>query len=245
MNKLLGRIVAPSDLDEIVRDDSKQGQTREENLTLVRELTKGVYAYSIFYAFDSPTASRDFFVQHDHTYGITSDPLTQFALLLSALIHDVDHTGVPNTQVLAENQGMAQMYGQRSVAEQNSLDLSWDLFMDDRYSTLRSALFETRQDLIRFRQLVVNSVMATDIADKELKTLRNARWDKAFQKADGFVKSELDGFNRKATIVIEHVIQAVGAKYLLNVFFVSIQSCLEITLNSLHLLVSASSLHTE
>ena len=25
---------------------------------------------------------------HDHTYGITSDPLTQFACVLSALIHD-------------------------------------------------------------------------------------------------------------------------------------------------------------
>jgi hypothetical protein len=26
---------------------------------------------------------------HDHTYGITSDPLTQFAVVLSALVHDV------------------------------------------------------------------------------------------------------------------------------------------------------------
>jgi len=30
---------------------------------------------------------------HDHTYGITSDPLTQFACVFSGLIHDVDHTG--------------------------------------------------------------------------------------------------------------------------------------------------------
>lgn len=27
---------------------------------------------------------------HDHTYGITSDPLTQFSCVLAALIHDVD-----------------------------------------------------------------------------------------------------------------------------------------------------------
>jgi hypothetical protein len=33
---------------------------------------------------------------HDHTYGITSDPLTQFAVVFAALIHDV-HTGVPAT----------------------------------------------------------------------------------------------------------------------------------------------------
>ena len=25
---------------------------------------------------------------HDHTYGITSDPLTQFSVVMSALIHD-------------------------------------------------------------------------------------------------------------------------------------------------------------
>ena len=36
------------------------------------------------------TDSFDFcFVLCSHTYGITSDPLTQFAVVLSALIHDV------------------------------------------------------------------------------------------------------------------------------------------------------------
>ena len=33
---------------------------------------------------------------HDYTYGITSCPLTQFAVLLSAVIHDVDHRGISN-----------------------------------------------------------------------------------------------------------------------------------------------------
>ena len=30
---------------------------------------------------------------HDHTYGITSDPLTQFSCVFAALIHDADHDG--------------------------------------------------------------------------------------------------------------------------------------------------------
>jgi hypothetical protein len=74
-------------------------------------------------------------------------------------------------------------------------------------------LFRNQEDLIRFRKLVVNGVMATDIADKELKILRNNRWDKAFKinqidEASPSQKDQRDVVNRKATIVIEHLIQA-------------------------------------
>ena len=150
---------------------------------------------------------------HDHTYGITSDPLTQFACVFSALIHDVDHLGVPNTTLVSENTDVASKYKNRSVAEQNSLDLAWAELMDEsKYVELRATLFTNKAELIRFRKLVVNGVMATDIADKDLKTLRNNRWDKAFKiDLDGEVKSkqeQRDAVNRKATIVIEHLIQA-------------------------------------
>ena len=51
--------------------------------------------------------------------------------------------------------------------------------------------------------------MSTDIVDKDLKALRNGRWDKAF-KNDGTITddNQRDAVNRKATIVIEHIIQA-------------------------------------
>ena len=66
---------------------------------------------------------------HDHTYGITSDPLTQFACGFSALIHDVDHNGVPNAQLINEGAKICSKYNNRSVAEQNSLDIAWYVFM--------------------------------------------------------------------------------------------------------------------
>ena len=46
--------------------------------------------------------------------------------------------------------------------------------------------------------------------DKDLKALRNARWEKAFSKTKmgSKVDSASDAINRKATIVIEHLIQA-------------------------------------
>jgi hypothetical protein len=145
---------------------------------------------------------------HDHTYGITSDPLTQFACVFAALIHDVDHPGVPNAQLVKEKVNIATAYHGKSVAEQNSVDLAWNLFMDEQFSDLRRTLCSTDEEMRRFRQLVVNTVMATDIMDKDLKALRDGRWGKAFQETPNTSEPACDTVNRKATIVIEHLIQA-------------------------------------
>lgn len=40
---------------------------------------------------------------HDHTYGITSDPLTQFAVVFSAMIHDVGKYTISLATALASN----------------------------------------------------------------------------------------------------------------------------------------------
>jgi hypothetical protein len=89
----------------------------------------------------------------------------------------------------------------------SSVDLAWNLLMDDDYKELRATIYQTDAELRRFRQLVVNSVMATDIVDKDLKAIRNLRWDRAFSESTQDVDPR-DTVNRKATIVIEHLIQA-------------------------------------
>ncbi len=184
--------------------------------------------------------------------GITSDPLTHFAVVFSALIHDTDHKGVSNLQLSKEIPALGERYRFQSVAEQNSVDISWDLLMQSKYSDLQKCIFATKEEYARFRQLVVNTVLATDIFDPELKALRNMRWDRAFhsdelnrdfdgssiddpssgcdaeddnanqditesattatssKKSDSSSKKQKQqtSTNRKATIVIEHIIQA-------------------------------------
>jgi 3'5'-cyclic nucleotide phosphodiesterase len=195
VTKLLSRIVAPSDVLRDYRDCTNKSD-------LISTL-------------------------HDHTYGITSDPLTQFACVFSALIHDVDHSGVPNTQLVTENIELAQRYKGKSIAEQNSIDLAWNLLMQDEYKELCHAICHTKSEFKRFRQLLVNTVLATDIMDKELKNIRNVRWANAFEGSEKSVttnrddqntasvqasstpqETTLDQVNRKATVVIEHMIQA-------------------------------------
>lgn len=148
---------------------------------------------------------------HDASYGISSDPLTQLAVLMSALIHDAGHTGVPNGQLAKEHPHFTAKYGVKSLAEQRSLEMSLELLDAPCYANLRACLFPLDTELQRFRQLVINIVLATDIFDKDLGELRKARWTKAFGDSDS-PKNCLheDGYvsDRRATIVLEHVMQA-------------------------------------
>jgi hypothetical protein len=148
---------------------------------------------------------------HAATYGIASDPLTQFAVVFSAMIHDVNHPGVPNGQLIKEATDMAAVYDNKSIAEQNSIDIAWDLLMEPSYKELQNCIFADEAEYNRFRNLVINSVIATDIFDKELKDLRNTRWTKVFHPEDFNGEEKDENFsliNAKATIVIEHIIQA-------------------------------------
>jgi hypothetical protein len=140
---------------------------------------------------------------NDFSHGIVHDPMALFAITFSALIHDADHQGVSNVQLGKEHPEMASHYRNKSIAEQNSVDVAWDVLMLEKFTELRRCIFETKQELMRFRQLIVNTVLATDIFDKELNTLRKERWQQAF--SGNCADQEIN--DMRATIVIEHLIQ--------------------------------------
>ena len=60
---------------------------------------------------------------HEYTHGICSDPMAIFAIVFSALIHDVDHQGISNVQLAKEEPAMGELYRDTSVAEQVSFFL--------------------------------------------------------------------------------------------------------------------------
>jgi hypothetical protein len=91
------------------------------------------------------------------------------------------------------------------VAEQNSVDVAWALLMDDSFSAIR-VIYSNDDELKRFRQLVVNSVMATDIMDKDLKELRNSLGSR-FQEVPLLSLRYSRHCESGHTIVIEHLIK--------------------------------------
>lgn len=70
-------------------------------------------------------------------------------------------TGVPNAQLVKEKAPIAEFYKGKSVAEQNSVDLAWNLLMEENYVELRACIYSTPDEMLHFRQLIVNAVMAT------------------------------------------------------------------------------------
>jgi class 3 adenylate cyclase len=150
----------------------------------------------------------------------TSDPLTQFAVVFSALIHDVDHLGITNMLLIKEKPNIAALYRNKSVAEQNSVDLAWNLLMDPAYKDLQDAIFSGNNEFKRFRHLVVNVVMATDIFDKELNGDRITRWKKVFDqdaRPEGLLDGEEQG-SLKATVIVEHVMQIADVMHTMQHF---------------------------
>jgi 3'5'-cyclic nucleotide phosphodiesterase len=155
---------------------------------------------------------------------LTNRSFLYFHNTSTSVIHDVDHPGVSNLQLATENDEMALLYKNKSVAEQNSIDFAWRLLMKDSYDDLRACIFATPAELKRFRLLLVNSVMATDVFDPDLKALRDSRWEMAFapsgddpgatkeQQLDNAV-GDNEAIDLKATIVIEHIIQAADVAH--------------------------------
>jgi hypothetical protein len=110
--------------------------------------------------------------------------------------------------------------------------VGWKLFVD---SKLIDHVCPTDADAQLLRQIVVNCVMATDIVDRNLTALRNARWDAAFENAPGtnsIISNNAPEFNdsrqrddahKKTTIVLEVLIQAADVSHTMQHWHVILQ----------------------
>lgn len=151
------------------------------------------------------------------TFGICFDPLAQFAVLFSALVHDVDHYGVPNVQVIKEKPAFAAKYQNTSVAEQNSITVAWNMLMEPEFSNLRACIWSNDLEKHRFKQLLIHMIIATDIADRVRMQKEKKRWNIAFCDIESWEKEwrEKDGdelanldVSFRATAVLEQLMLA-------------------------------------
>jgi 3'5'-cyclic nucleotide phosphodiesterase len=91
------------------------------------------------------------------------DPQTLFACILAVLFLGIDHPGVPNAQLVTERAILASRYGNQGIAEQNSIDIGWALFIDDDFSALRDTFCSSSKERTALLQQVSSLVLATEM----------------------------------------------------------------------------------
>lgn len=113
-----------------------------------------------------------------------SDGLMQLALLFAALIHDTEHQGVPNAQLVRESHPLALQYNDQSVAEQRSLTVAFLELLQPSYDDLRAVMFpqpHSGDDYRKFRGAVTSLILATDISTPARGKEVRERWETVFK----------------------------------------------------------------
>lgn len=145
-----------------------------------------------FHVVFSTNKLLDMMLQNSHqqsrnpTFGLRDDPIQLLGLVFAALIHDVEHAGIPNRQLALESDPLAIQFNDISIAEQRSLFIAFTELLKDDYTDLRIAMFGTASVGVdseiyrRFRMTVVNLVLNTDIASPERTQLAKSKYKEAF-----------------------------------------------------------------
>jgi len=139
-------------------------------------------------------------------FGLRTDTLTHLAFVFSALIHDVDHTGITNRQLVDEGDELALLYNDQSVAEQRSLAVAFSTLLSPDFAQLRDVLFPTGDEYQRFRKVVINLVLTTDIASPERTQVVKSKWKEAFPSAAHVARER-----RRTSMAVGTAVSGAGA----------------------------------
>lgn len=145
------------------------------------------------------------------SFGLRNDPLAMFALVFAALIHDVEHQGLPNRQLASENDRLAVLYNDQSIAENWSLYIAFSELLQDEFIDLRKCMFgqdEESPEYVaqyqRFRKMVVSLVLHTDLASPERTQVGKSKWKEAFGDSHETVEAKLKKHIRRRSTVSNH-----------------------------------------
>jgi class 3 adenylate cyclase len=102
---------------------------------------------------------------------IIFDPLTRLAIVLAALIHDIDpirgSTTFSGRRLPQSTEGDDDTNSNSNVivneSEKSPVDIAWTLFLQPEYADLQRCICKSESEFMKLHQLLINAVVATDI----------------------------------------------------------------------------------
>jgi 3'5'-cyclic nucleotide phosphodiesterase len=104
------------------------------------------------------------------------DPVTEFGILFSALIRNVEHFGLSNQQHMDEGNPIAICYDGKNFTKNIAIEILWKLFIQSKYDDQWHCIFVSEEDMEKCRLLIVDCVLTTDILDKNWKCYLGEPW---------------------------------------------------------------------
>jgi Adenylate and Guanylate cyclase catalytic domain len=150
--------------------------------------------------------SEDAATLHDAS-GIRTDPLMRFALVLTALILDIEQCGLPSDELVPHDAAVASGYGEQNEA--TSLDIAWKLLTEGPYEALRNCICRTKEQMQRLRVLLEIAVKAAGQTEKGWHIVWNQRLSAASANEHGEMSDE----DCQAMLVFGLIIQASRAAH--------------------------------
>jgi hypothetical protein len=114
------------------------------------------------------------------TFGLRRDAMAHLSMVFAALVHDVEHEGVPNRQLAMEGSKWAIMFNDQSIAENRSLYTAFSELLFGDYQELRAAMFADDDAFKKFRTYVIGMILTTDLASSERMQVNKSKWKEAF-----------------------------------------------------------------
>ena len=85
-----------------------------------------------------------------------------FGLVISSLIHDIDHHGLNNSFAVRTSSKLAIVYNDVSVLENHHIALGFSIMQSSKEFNILAKW--SKQDCINFRKLTINCILSTDMA---------------------------------------------------------------------------------
>lgn len=150
-----------------------------------------------------------------------SDPWLHLSICLAALLHDVEHKGIPNQQLLHEQDYLSVEYGSSSCmssfAECYSVDVGIWILESKPYKSLCEAIY-TRSD-IHF--VISDLILNTDIASEARRNMCLSKWNLAYPKSNGNQNTKAIKYDESkyvAKAISDQIIQAADVSHTMQSF---------------------------
>lgn len=104
-----------------------------------------------------------------------------------------------------EDDRLAVLYNDQSIAENWSVYIAFSELLQDDFKDLREAIFPDKDEYRRFRKMVINLVLTTDIASPERTQLVKSKWKEAFGDPIETIERKMQAEARRMSLTGQNV----------------------------------------